>query len=522
MTGPHIRWRRRGWRLPRPGRVVSRRPGPLTTLVAVAVLAAAVGWWAGRSIQSPAEAARHAAAPAAGAVTVPVERREIATAVVVRGAMGFAEPQALTVDADLGDGEVGKLVVTGRVPRPGAMLDEGDVALQVSGRPVIVLNGVIPMYRALSPGSTGPDVRQLEGALVRLGHFSGVPDDTYDSRTSAAVERLYRAVGYAPVGPSVEQEQQLSAGRERVSAAGTDLDRARAALAAVRRGPSDEQLSVARAQVRSAGAAHDAAVQERDAAIAAGAPAATISRLTAEVEAALVAVEVARADLAELTAGADVRAAEAAVTVAAKRLTEARVALGRLRDAVGVRLPRGEVAFVSALPRRVDRVDTALGREVNGKVLSLTAAALEVTTSVSAEEHGLLKVGQRAQLDEGDGVTTVSGEVSHVADKPGTGGAVEGQYEVRLQPLGTVPAELHGRDLRIRIPISSTEGAVLAVPLAALITDASGAARVRVVDAGGGRDVPVVVGLSSGGFAEVRAAEAALAEGDLVVVGERS
>ncbi|MEU8297920.1 peptidoglycan-binding domain-containing protein [Micromonospora sp. NPDC048909] len=500
----------------------ARRPGALSTLVAVAVLAAAVGWWAGRAIQSPMEAAQHAAPPEAGAITVPVERRVIATSVVVRGALGFAEPQALTVDADLGDGRLGKLVVTGRVPKPGSSLDEGDVALQISGRPVILLDGAIPMYRTLAPGSTGPDVRQLERALARLGHFTGLPDDRYDARTSAAVERLYRAAGYEPVGPSAEQEQQVAAARERIAAADGALDTARAALRSAEQGPPASELTVARARVRSAEADVEAAMRTRDAAIADGAPAATIGRLTADVEAARVELELARADLAELTGSADVSAAQAAVTAAVRRQAEARSALSRLQAAVGVRLPRGEVAFVPALPRRVDKVETALGREASGTVMSLTAAALEVVSGISGEERGLLKVGQRAQLDEGEGVATFAGEVSHVADKPGTGDTPDGQYELRIRPVGAVPAELHGRDVRIRIPISSTDGTVLAVPLAALITDASGAARVRVSDASGGRDVPVTVGLSSGGFAEVRATGGALAEGDLVVVGERS
>ncbi|RLP97819.1 peptidoglycan-binding domain-containing protein [Micromonospora sp. CV4] len=488
----------------------------------MAVLAAATGWWFGRSVESPSDVARHAAAPAVGPVTVPVERRVVATSVVVRGTLGFAEPQALTVDADLGDGRLGKLVVTGAVPRAGTALDEGDVALQVSGRPVIVLDGVIPMYRALAQGSSGPDVRQLERALARLGHLTATPDDTYDSRTSTAVDRLYRAVGYAPVAPSAEQEQQLAAGRERVSAAGTAVAAARSALTAAREGPPAAQLAVARARVNSAVAARDAAAQERDDAVAAGAPAATVSRLTAEVAAAEVEIAMARSDLADLTDSKDVSSAQRGVAEAEQRLSAARSALVTLRNAVGVRIPRGEIAFVPSLPRRVDRVDTALGRQADGKVLSLTAAALEVTCAVTAEEQGLLKVGQRVELDEGDGVATFRGEISHVADKPGTGGVPEGQYLVRVKPVGSVPANLPGRDVRVRVPISTTSGAVLAVPLAALVSDASGATWVRVSSAQGARDVPVTVGLSADGFAEVRVADGDLAEADLVVVGERS
>jgi multidrug efflux pump subunit AcrA (membrane-fusion protein) len=509
----------RSWLAAGRSRPLSRRP--LAALVAVAVTASAIGWWAGQSIKSPFEAARNARPPEAGAITVPVERRVVSTAVVVRGDLGFAEPQELTVDPDLGDGTLGKLVVTGRVPKIGAELGEGEVALQVSGRPVILLDGVLPMYRALGPGSTGPDVLQLERALRRLGHFNQAPNDAYDAATAAAVTRLYQAVGFEPVG-SAQQDQQVAAARERVVAAKGTLASAQAALAEAKKGPPQSQVLSARAAVASAQTAYDAAVAERDKAIAEGASDETIAQLNAAVDAAKLQLDIAQAQLAELMASVDVAAFQKAVTAAETALAAAEADLAKLRGGSGTRVPRGEIAFVPSLPRRVDQVNVALGREVEGTVLSLTAAALEVTTAVSAEERGLLEVGQEVQLDDGEGADAFAGVVSYIADKPGTGGVLAGQYFVRVDPAGDVPPEMHGRNVRVRIPISSTGGAVLAVPLAALITNAAGEARVRVIGPDGGRDVPVEVGLSADGFAQVRATSGDLAEGDLVVVGERS
>ena len=67
------------------------------------------------------------------------------------------------------------------------------------------------------------------------------------------------------------------------------------------------------------------------------------------------------------------------------------------------------------------------------------------------------------------------------------------------------------------IPVGATNGEVLAVPLAALSAGPGGGSRVEVVRPGGGRElVPVDVGLSAGGYAEIRGA---VSEGDLVVVG---
>ena len=55
------------------------------------------------------------------------------------------------------------------------------------------------------------------------------------------------------------------------------------------------------------------------------------------------------------------------------------------------------------------------------------------------------------------------------------------------------------------IPVASTSGAVLVVPVAALFSDATGTPRVEVMDSSGTtRFQPVVTGLSTGGEVEVR------------------
>jgi hypothetical protein len=70
--------------------------------------------------------------------------------------------------------------------------------------------------------------------------------------------------------------------------------------------------------------------------------------------------------------------------------------------------------------------------------------------------------------------------------------------------------------------VSSTGGAVLAVPLAALTAGPGGESRVEVMaDDGTTALVEVETGLAAGGYVEVTGAGgAALAEGDLVVIGE--
>ena len=62
----------------------------------------------------------------------------------------------------------------------GSVLAEGDKALEVGGRPVLILQGKNPAYRDMRPGDNGPDVKQLEDALARLGLNPGTADGAYD------------------------------------------------------------------------------------------------------------------------------------------------------------------------------------------------------------------------------------------------------------------------------------------------------------------------------------------------------
>ena len=114
---------------------------------------------------------------------------------VTRGDVNYSDPVQITIPAGSGT-----QVLTGRVPEAGAEVTEGMVLAEVSGRPVIVLGGALPSYRTLVPGSTGPDVKQLQEALARLGYSPGDADGVYDGEVATAVAALYAAVGYPAPG----------------------------------------------------------------------------------------------------------------------------------------------------------------------------------------------------------------------------------------------------------------------------------------------------------------------------------
>ena len=141
-------------------------------LVAVVLLAAG-GWAAARQIKSPAQIAADTAAPSASLISVPVERRALATEVIVRGTVRYGKPQEIALPVS---GLKNATQIVSRAPRADSRLRDGAVGLSVSGRPVFVLRGDTPMHRDLGPGDSGEDVRQLERALARLGHKPGAID----------------------------------------------------------------------------------------------------------------------------------------------------------------------------------------------------------------------------------------------------------------------------------------------------------------------------------------------------------
>jgi hypothetical protein len=172
------------------------------------VLLAVASWLAGSKIQSPAEAAARTAPPTPSPILVPVEKRVLTSDVVTRGTARFGLPQSISLAASTLKTESG---IINTLPSRGDQLEEGDVLLTVSGRPVFVLKGDVPAYRDLFPGLAGEDVRQLEAALERLRFAPGPVDGVFDEETAAAVADLYSSAGYASFTATGQQLADIRA-----------------------------------------------------------------------------------------------------------------------------------------------------------------------------------------------------------------------------------------------------------------------------------------------------------------------
>jgi hypothetical protein len=193
--------------------------------VGVAVASAAGGIAIGSQLKSPADAASERAAPAASLITVPVEMRRLVSTLILSGETRYVEPTPVRLAGSVGASGGDRQVVT-RMPDIDSEVAEGAVLFEISGRPVFAMRGELPMYRQLAPGSTGPDVMQLEASLETLGFTPGTVDETFDAGTEAALDAFYQSRGYVSEGASDTQRQQLTDARKAVTTAEDNLRKA--------------------------------------------------------------------------------------------------------------------------------------------------------------------------------------------------------------------------------------------------------------------------------------------------------
>jgi len=421
----------------------------LVGVSAVATLSLGVGVAAGSRLMSPEDAAAKTAPPKASQITVPVEKKALSSKVVARGDTSFDGAVNVRVETS---GLRTPAVVTGKVPKVGSNIQEGKALLEIAGRPVIGLAGVLPMYRTLTPGSKGPDVLQLEQTLDRLGFDPGTVDTKYDSSTARAVEELYDAAGYEEPEPEEQLTQAVDGANKSVDAMKNALRQAQAALKQAKAGPGKGDTSVQ----------------------------------------------------------------QGAVDDAEENLNDAEDALAEAEFKAGTPLPVSEVSYVKTLPRRVDDVKVERGGTVNGVVMSVSGASLVVTVKVDADTKERLKVGMPASFDIGDG-TAIAATVRRIARNGDT-------YDVVVAPKSLTAAQLERlreANVRVTIPVKSTNGKVLAEAFQLRSAGSDGGSRVEVLRDGKIELIPVTVGLSADGYAQVTpSGDAKLTEADQVVVGK--
>lgn len=91
-----------------------------------------------------------------------------------------------------------------KLPYSGDRVDCGEVFYRVDDKPVLLLCGSTPAYRALSEGDSGRDVTELNANLVHLGYATRAQldpfSDAFSSETASALEKLQSKLGEDQTG----------------------------------------------------------------------------------------------------------------------------------------------------------------------------------------------------------------------------------------------------------------------------------------------------------------------------------
>lgn len=464
---------------PAPGPAVpSRMARRQRVLLAVAVVAALVssgGWAASALVKSPAERAADTAPPPRTVLTAPVAPRTLTQSVVTRGQV--YPPTQYNVTPTAATTDITQLYVSALPAKVGDQVANGQLLAEVSGQPLFVLHGAVPAYRDLRPGSSGPDVAELQAALDQLGHpAEGDDDGTYGKGTAKAVTDFYRQLGYAPPTTGAATQQAVDAAKKAVEADQQQVDTLKAQPAAPPGGPSQEQqLTAARKKL----ADDRQALAKAEAVNGPMVPAGEVVFLP-DLPAAVTAVNA--------PVGSPVSGPLLSLTSGGLAVTGQLTAV----QAAGVKAGMAVEIFAEAT-----------GAGVKGTVVGLGAQ----TTAPLAGR-----------------VISIGAPPAPAAPATGPGAAAPGvpaYVPLHLTTAEPLPAGLNGQNVRITVLRGPAADPVLSVPVAAVFTDAAGATAVTRIGADGGREtVPVATGVTAGGYVAVTASGGTtLRAGDQVAVG---
>jgi hypothetical protein len=498
--------------------MIKKRTLVLFYVLALMAVVAVVGWAAGSHIESPAEAAARTAPPMPSPILVPVEERVLSTNVVTRGTARFGSPQPVSIAPSPLKTNVASLITT--LPLPNSQFKEGDVLLTAGGRPVLTLQGEIPAYRDLVPGASGKDILQLEQGLKRLGFDPGGVDGVYDEQTSGAVTNWYQSAGFEAFGPTADQLAnvrllEIGAGdalKNKLTATGAAAT-AKLAMASAR----------AKAELAKKTAAADISAKIAERALIVLDPRQMALARTAVDEK----LEVARAGMraAEIDAEATIHAAQQVQSVAdfdaklmAERADRAQADLDAAKRKLGIQVPIDEIVFLRQMPVRVEQVIALVGAAASGPVLMVTDNKITIDSSLPLDAATLVKPGMKVAIEEPTLGIKADGVVDMVAQTPGTFG-VDGYHIYFSVKVGDTPTPLQGFSLRLTIPVESTKGPVITVPISAVTLAADGKSRVQVETGGKLEYIIVQPGLAAEGFVEITPVDGSLKPGQLVVVG---
>ena len=192
---------------------------------------------------------------------------------------------------------------------------------------------------------------------------------------------------------------------------------------------------------------------------------------------------------------------------------------------------RGSLALTGELPPAyAAQVKPGLKVKIFDEVTGIHAAGTiaDVGTATTVTPVGAIVDVGGGSAPAGSAGSTGSGSTgsgsSGTAGSNNPGGATNPGatpfIPLAVQPFKPLPAALNGENVLVTVETGQTEGPVLTVPVAAVVTTGSGTSYVTVAGAHGKQtQVPVTPGISENGYVQVTPVTAGrLAAGDSVVV----
>jgi len=210
--------------------------------------------------------------------------------------------------------------------------------------------------------------------------------------------------------------------------------------------------------------------------------------------------------------------AKAALEIAKQRSVVVSRDLGKANRRAGVYVPSDEIVFVANVPVLVAATTAAVGSLASGPIMTVTDSAVVIDSSLPLAEAPLVHEGMTVIIDEPQLGLATTGVVSRVASSPGTD-KVDGFHIYFLVTVAEAPPGLIGSSVRLTIPIKSSGGDVLSVPVSALSMTTDGSSRIQTSKNGNLVFVAVKPGLSATGYVGVTPINGTLSVGDMVVVG---
>ncbi|GAA3202371.1 peptidoglycan-binding protein [Actinocorallia longicatena] len=145
-------------------------------------------------------------APTGPPATAKIEKRTLTRTETVAGNLGFGDVRSVAARPG---------TITW-VPSDGETVERGETVYSLDGHRIPLFYGATPVYRTLSSGTEGKDVRVVEKNLAALGYDGFTVDGTYTSGTADAVERWQDDLGLDTTGTITQGSVIVAPGAIRV------------------------------------------------------------------------------------------------------------------------------------------------------------------------------------------------------------------------------------------------------------------------------------------------------------------